>query len=106
MIVEKRRVQVYPESMDTRETMHQPSIHSPRSMEWFEIDSLWSSKMTAGFDSYFLDRYREYSQAESEVETYREYGDRTNYYTIVPVYTIEQEVYYDVYLWKPKATTN
>ena len=89
--------------MDTRETMHQPSINSPRSMEWFDVDSLWTSKMEAGFTSNLLDRYREHAHAVSEVETYREYGDRTNYYTITPYLTSEGVVLYDLWLWKPNS---
>jgi hypothetical protein len=90
--------------MDTRETMHSPSVNSPRSQEWFAITSEWQDRLAPNkFDSVWLERYREYSHAESEVETYREYGDRTNYYTIVPFYTTEQEVFYDLYLWRPKS---
>lgn len=89
--------------MDTRETMKVPSVNSPRSQEWFDIDLAWQDRLTEGFTSNNLMRYREYIHAVDEVETYREYGDRTNYYTITPYLTSEGIVLYDLWLWKPKT---
>jgi hypothetical protein len=59
-------------------------VNSPRSMEWFDIDETWQHRLT-GCTSHIVEYYLTAEQAKSEVATYREYGDRTNFYTLTPI---------------------
>lgn len=69
------------------ETVKQPSVDlvsvpqdgGPR---WYTYSPPWRHLLNEFFDGVTLENYATVEQAHSEVETYREYGDRTNYYTI------------------------